>query len=89
MGRSDMRCDGCSQSLDRRLRSHIKLGPVVHDHIWQQLAACDCECLCFQCMQQRARQRLRVLALADLLPCQWNLIGQPSSWFDLFLQDVK
>ena len=78
-------CDNCAQSLDRRLRSHVKLGPIVHEHIWQQLAARDRERLCFECMQLRAWQQLgRALILADLRPCRWNLDGQPSSWFDRF-----
>jgi hypothetical protein len=40
MTKSDPRnvCDACRQSLDRRLRSHVELGPIVHDHIWRQIA---------------------------------------------------
>jgi hypothetical protein len=79
-------CDGCGQSLDRRLRTHVELGPVLHDHIWQQLAD-PREALCFECMCRRAVQRLgRVLTLADLRPCPWNLFGRPYSWFDLFVE---
>jgi hypothetical protein len=80
-------CDGCGQSLDRRLRSHVELGPIVHTHIWRQLAADPRERLCFTCMGLCAVHRLgRMLALADLRPCPWNLEGQPYSWFDLFVE---
>jgi hypothetical protein len=79
-------CDGCGVSLDRRLRAHVELGPVVHEHIWQKLAA-PRECLCFECMGMRAVQRLRrMLTLADLRPCRWNLYRQPYSYFDLFVE---
>ena len=38
-------------------------------------------------MLQRAVQRLgRMLTLADLRPCRWNLWHQPYSWFDLFVE---
>jgi hypothetical protein len=39
-------------------------------------------------MYARAHERLgRVLTLADLRPCRWNLYGQPNSWFDIFVED--
>jgi hypothetical protein len=80
-------CDGCGQSLDRRLRSHVELGPIVHTRIWRQLADDPRERLCFTCMGLRAVQRLgRMLTLADVRPCRWNLEGQPYSWFDLFME---
>jgi hypothetical protein len=88
MTRPDPRnvCDGCRQSLDQRLRSHVELGPIVHDHIWQQLADAD-ERLCDTCMYRRAWDRLgRMLTLADLRPCPWNLFHRPHSWFDLFMR---
>jgi hypothetical protein len=79
-------CDGCGLSLDERRRSHVKLGPIVHDDIWRRLAD-EREALCFYCMGLRAVQRLRrMLTLADLRPCRWNLFGQPYSWFDLFVE---
>jgi hypothetical protein len=78
-------CDGCGQSLDRRLRSHVELGPIVHDHIWRQLAADPREALCFICMDLRAARLGHVLRLADLRPCRWNLYGQPYSFFNLFV----
>jgi hypothetical protein len=89
MGKHETRrCDGCHQSLDQRLRSHVALGPIVHDHIWRQLADAG-ERLCDACMYQRAWDRLgRVLTLADLRPCRWNLYGQPNSWFDIFVDDA-
>jgi len=88
MSRPDPRnvCDGCGRSLDRRLRSHVELGPIVHEHIWQQLADDPDECLCFICMDLRAALRGHVLRLADLRPCRWNLYGPPDSFFDVFLQ---
>jgi hypothetical protein len=88
MSRPDPRnvCDGCDLSLDRRLRTHVELGPVLHNHIWRQIAE-PCEVLCLLCMGKRAVQRLgRHLALADLIPSRWNLWGQPHSWFDLFAE---
>src|SRR5262245_45957639 len=73
-------CDAVRQSLDRRLRSHVELGPVVYDHIWQQLAADPRERLCFMYMGLRAVQRLgRMPMLSDLRPCRWNLSDQPHS----------
>src|SRR5262249_18640973 len=83
MSRPDPRnvCDGCSLSFDRRLRSHVE-----HDDIWQQLAYDPRECLCDKCMYRRAWERLgRMLTLADLRPCRWNLEG-PYSWLDLFVE---
>jgi hypothetical protein len=38
-------CDGCRQSLDRRRRSHVELGPMLHDSIWNQIAD-PAEALC-------------------------------------------
>jgi hypothetical protein len=79
-------CHGCGQSLDRRRRSHVELGPILHDHIWRQLAGPH-EALCLMCMGQRAAHRLgRMLTLADLRPCSWNLFHRPHSWFDLFVE---
>jgi hypothetical protein len=80
-------CDGCGQTLDRRRREHIPLGPVVHEHIWCRLVDDPRECLCFECMGKLALGRLgRMLTLVDLRPCRWNLSGQPYSWFDLFTE---
>jgi hypothetical protein len=88
MSRPDPRniCDGCGVSFDRRLRSHVERGPMLHDDIWQQLVADPRERLCFICMDLRAATRGRVLRLADLRPCRWNLTGQPYSFFDLLVQ---
>jgi hypothetical protein len=88
MTRPDPRnvCDGCGVSFDRRLRAHVELGPIVRDDIWRQLAA-PRECLCPTCMYRRSWERLgRMLTLADLRPCCWNLEDQPFSWFDLFVE---
>jgi hypothetical protein len=63
---------------------------MVHEHIWQQLADTDADRLCGDCMNRRAVQRLgRMLTLADLRPCRWNLFGEPFSWFDLFVEEVR
>src|SRR5262245_60733196 len=78
-------CDGCGQTLDRRRRDHVVLGPILHDEIWRALAA-PTEALCWECMLHRARVRLgRMLTLVDLRPCRWNLARQPYSYFDLFV----
>jgi hypothetical protein len=79
-------CDRCRQSFDQRLRSHVRRGPMVHDHIWQQLANCGEQVLCDGCMYARAHERLgRVLTLADLQPrCLWNLVDSPNSWLEFF-----
>jgi len=72
--------------FDRRLRSHAKPGPIVHEHIWRQLAK-DRECLCDKCMYRRAVYRLgRMLSIADLRPCEWNLFDRPYPWLDLFVE---
>src|SRR5262249_53781197 len=84
MSRPDPRdvCDRCRQSFDQRRR-----GPMVHDHIWQQLAKRGERALYDGCMYARAHERLgRVLTLADLRPCPWNLFHSPRSWFDLFVE---
>ena len=78
-------CDGCRQSLDRRRRSHVELGPMLHDSIWRQIAD-PAEALCWECMLRRADERLgRMLTLADLRPCPFNLYKH-YSWFDLFAE---
>jgi hypothetical protein len=78
-------CDGCRQTLDRRRRGHVVLGPIVHDQIWRELAA-PTEALCWECMLHRARVRLgRMLTLADLQPCRWNRFNEPYSYLDLFV----
>src|SRR5262245_37643389 len=78
-------CDGCSQTLDRRRREHVLLGPIVHEEIWRQLAK-PTEALCRECMLERARVRLgRMLTLADLRPCCWNRLNEPYSYLDLFV----
>jgi hypothetical protein len=79
-------CDGCRRPLDRRRRNHVELGPVLHDAIWRQIAD-PAEALCWNCILQRAVERLgRRPTWTDLRPCRWNLSGQPNSWFDLFVE---
>ena len=83
--RSSNVCDGCGQTLDRRRRDHVLLGPIVHAEIWRRLGT-PTEALCWECMLDRARVRLgRMLMLADLRPCRWNLDRQPYSYLDLFV----
>jgi len=75
-------CDGCGQTLDRRRRDHVVLGPIVHARVWRQLADDPRECLCVDCMNKRAIERLRPqgLALNDLQLCRWNL-----EWLNVFV----
>ena len=73
-------CDGCGQTLDRRRREHVLLGPIVHTRVWRRLADPG-ELLCLTCMNQRAIERFgRGLALNDLRLCRWNL-----EWLDVFV----
>jgi hypothetical protein len=75
-------CDRCRQSFDQ-----VQRGPIVHDHIWQQLTKRREGVLCAGCMYARTHERLgRVLTLADLQPCPWNLFHRPHSWFDFFVE---
>ena len=73
MSRPDPRnvCDGCGRSLDRRLRSHVELGPIVHSHIWRQLANDPRERLCCACMYQ-SFERAPPSNLAE-----WRSVGEP------------
>jgi hypothetical protein len=83
MSRPDPRnvCDGCGQTLDRRRRGHVELGPIVHARVWRRLADDPREQLCVACMNQRALERFgRGLALNDLRLCRWNL-----EWLDVFV----
>src|SRR5262249_22151366 len=78
-------CDACGQA-----RAPFHLGPMLHDHIWPQIAAPGERALCDMCMYDRAFERLgRVLTLADLRPCGFNLFHRPDSWFDLFSQRAQ
>jgi len=73
-------CDGC----DRSLVPQRPPAPMLHDHIWCQLAD-PREMLCVDCMFMRAAQRGVRLTLASLKPVPVNLVCNPWSWFDLFL----
>jgi hypothetical protein len=74
-------CDGCGQTLDRRRREHVLLGPIVHTRVWRRLADDPREQLCLTCMNKRAIERFgRGLALNDLRLCRWNL-----GWLDVFV----
>ena len=60
---------------------------MLHDHIWQQIAAPSERALCIKCMIDRTIERLgRSPTFADLRPCPWNLFHRPHSWFDMFMQ---
>jgi hypothetical protein len=62
------------------------IGPELRDDIWRRVADTGEDALCGRCMNQRAQQRLgRMLTLADLVPCPFNLFHQPNSWFDVFM----
>jgi hypothetical protein len=77
-------CDGC----DRRLVPERPPAPMLHDHIWCQLAD-PREMLCVDCMVMRAAQHDIRLSLASLKPVPVNLVCNPWSWFDLFLNFNK
>jgi len=77
-------CDGC----DCRLVPERPPAPMLHDHIWCQLAD-PREMLCLDCMFMRAAQRDIRLSLASLKPVPVNLVCNPWSWFDLFLNFNK
>ena len=79
-GSATVVCDACGKA-----RAPFDLGPMLHDHIWQQIAAPGERMLCDMCMYDRAFEWLgRTLALADLQPCSFNLFHRPDSWFDVF-----
>ena len=61
-------CDGC----DCRLVPERPPAPMLHDHIWCQLAD-PREMLCLACMYMRAAQRDIQLSLASLKPVPVNL----------------
>jgi len=61
-------------------RTPFGLGPMLHDHIWQQITEPGEHMLCDMCMGDRAFERLgRPLTLADLRPCGFNLLHRPDS----------
>ena len=67
--------DACGQA-----RTPFGLGPMLHDHIWQQITEPGERMLCDMCMGDRAFERLgRPLTLADLRPCGFNLLHRPDS----------
>ncbi len=72
------KCDDCGKDLDE-----VVIGPVLRDEVWHRLAVRG-EMICAQCMFARAAARDVRLALADLHPCQFNLMHSPVSWFELF-----
>jgi hypothetical protein len=75
-------CDACGKA-----HAPFACGPMLHDHIWQQIAEPGERMLCDACMGDRAFERLgRALTLADLRPCGFNLLHRPDSWFDTFAQ---
>jgi hypothetical protein len=74
-------CDGCGRNF---LDDDVCQGPMLQDEVWAKIAKKD-EDLCAECVLARAPG----LAMADLLPCPFNLIFGPSCsgprWF-LFFQ---
>ena len=72
-------CDGCDASFDDEPRA-----PVLIDATWAKLADKH-EMLCASCLLNRSIERRVLLAVADLVPCEFNRWGSPS-WFDLFSQ---
>jgi hypothetical protein len=73
-------CNECQERL-----ADIRLGPMLYDHVWIQLAAKH-ERLCFGCMLERATQRNVHLDLSSLSPCAFNLYRWPRSYFNLFAE---
>jgi hypothetical protein len=61
------------------------MAPMFIGATWAKLARRD-ELLCAPCVFDAARKGGIDLALADLLPCPFNLFDSPHSWFDLFLR---
>lgn len=75
-------CDACHQSLKK-----VPLAPMLHDHIWNQLASRHERMLCATCVFERADRLLdHRLSLEDLRPCSFNLVPGPC-WFDFFRSD--
>jgi hypothetical protein len=72
------RCDGC-----RRSWNEVYAGPMLCDATWRRLAD-EAETLCEDCVRQRSFDRRVRIALADLLPCEFNLFHWPHSYFNLF-----
>jgi hypothetical protein len=77
-------CGDCHRGLFDNPK--VRMAPVLHDQVWCRLARFD-ETLCGTCMFKRAGDRHIKLALADLLPCPFNLYHAPASWFELFASD--
>jgi hypothetical protein len=73
------KCDHCKKCLWREAR----LGPVLKDEVWLQLAAKH-EILCGACVIERAAARGVTITFADLRPCNLNLKGGVQSWFEVF-----
>ena len=64
------KCDHCKKLLWREVR----LGPMLKDEVWLQLAA-EYETLCGACVVERAAACGVPITFADLRPCTFNLMG--------------
>jgi hypothetical protein len=73
------KCDHCKKCFWHEVR----LGPVLKDEVWLQLAA-QHETLCGACVIERAAARGVTITFADLRPCGFNLKGGAQSWFEVF-----
>jgi hypothetical protein len=73
------KCAGCGK------RDVEGEAPMLHDHLWLQLADRN-EILCCACFFDRAAERQVALSLEALRPCPFNLFHWPRSWFNLFAE---
>ena len=63
--------------------------PTLRNEVWNKIAN-PAETLCASCLSERmVRMFGRTLRFADLLPCYFNMMHSPHSWFDLFMSAAK
>jgi hypothetical protein len=65
----------------------MPLAPFLIETTWLKFAS-KRDLLCRPCMVSRAAARHVDVTLADLPSCDWNLVGEPHSWFDRFAKDA-
>jgi len=62
---------------------------MLHDDRWAKLAEKN-EWLCAECFFERAdRAHCLPVTLADLMPCNFNRVHEPHSWYDLFAKSAE
>jgi hypothetical protein len=57
-------------------------------NMWRKLAPVH-ETLCVKCFSSAAIEAKVDLDVSCLLPCSFNLLSRPHSWFDLFMAREK